>query len=136
MEILTGILCFFNICKVLLDIKEKLITDDDKIFASQFLHDIGTLLKEVADDLEKGLYPHEKCAVMWEYLNNLKIVLKGKLDKEEIERLEDLIDKSYRIEQLLGQLNQLSVEDKEINISSLREAAGNFLGLSNVIKLK
>ena len=136
MEILTGILCFFNIFKILLDIKEKLITDNDKIRASQFLYDIGMLLKDVASELEEGRYPHEKCAVMSEYLNNLVTVLKSKLDKDEIKRLEDLIDKSYRIEQLLGQLNQLSKEDREINISFLKEAAGNFLGLGNVLKLK
>lgn len=136
MEILTGVLCLLNIVDMLFKVKERFHSKEELDKVSNFLHNIGMLLQEVASDLEQNRYPHEKCAVMHEYMISLKDVLHKKLDPVEVTRLQELIEESYRVEKLLGELNQLGADNRTVNLSIIRTAAGSFLGLSELVKLK
>ena len=132
MEILSGILCFLNIVTAIVDFRDRLSSKQDKQTLSDFLCDIGTLLLTVSDDLQAGRYPYDKCSTMYEYLTNMKSVLKGKLPDDELEKLQTWIEESYRVEQLLGQLNQLSSEERQYNIDTLRSISGRFVAFSKL----
>ena len=135
MEILSGILCFLNIVTAVDDFRRRLSSKEDKQAISNFLNDIGTLLLSVSGDLQDGRYPHDKCSMMFEYLTNMKSVLKGKLPEDELEKFQTWIEESYRVEQLLGQLNQLSPEERQYNIDTLRSISGRFVAFSKMTLL-
>ena len=135
MEILSGILCFLNIVTAVDDFRRRLSSKEDKQALSDFLNDIGTLLLSVSGDLQDGRYPHDKCSTMFEYLTNMKSVLKGKLPEDELEKFQTWIEESYRVEQLLGQLNQLSPEERQYNIDTLRSISGRFVAFSKMTLL-
>ena len=135
MEILSGILCFLNIVTTVDDFRRRLSSKEDKQALSNFLNDIGTLLLSVSGDLQDGRYPHDKCSTMFEYLTNIQSVLKGKLPEDELEKLQTWIEESYRVEQLLGQLNQLSPEERQYNIDTLRSISGRFVAFSKMTLL-
>lgn len=116
-------------------IKERLTVESDNEVIGQFLLDVGTVLQEIATNLEQGLYPHDKCAIMAEYFNNLKSVLNGKVKDILLDKLQNLIEESYRVEKLLGELNQLDDSAKKYNINMLRTASGNFIGLGKLYKI-
>ena len=135
MEILSGILCFLNIVTAIVDFRDRLSSKEDKEALSVFLRDVGTLLLSVSDDLQARRYPHDKCAVMFEYLTNMKNVLNGKLPDDELEKLQTWIEESYRVEQLLGQLNQLPPEERQHNVNMLRTISGRFVAFSKLTLL-
>jgi len=137
MEILSAILCFLQIANISLSLKDKFKTSDtDKEILSNSLLNMGNLLNSVADDLEQGIYPHGKCAEMEIYAHQLKSVLKDKMTVEEVDKLSGYMNESLQVERLLGQLNQLSKEQKQENLKLLRMAAGSFVAYSTVVKLK
>ena len=134
-EILTGVLCFLNIIDMVLKVKDKLTTKEDKQALSAFLSSIADLLSDVASDLEKNQYPYQKCSMMFGYLNDMKEHLRGKLDADKIDELHKLIEDSFRVEQLFMELNKLSADQKEFNINALKSASGRFAAFSGMIKL-
>lgn len=134
MEILSGIKIFLDIADTVYSFVKK-SSDTDKEAALQVLTDIGNLLQEVAIELDQSRYPHEKCAMMFEYMHGLKKVLKGQMSEDEVNRLQNMIEESYRVEQLLGQLNQLPEMERSFNINMIRAAAGSFWGVSKLIKV-
>lgn len=135
MEILSGIACFLNIVNAIFTIKDKISAGKNKEDISQFLIDTGNLLNEVADEFEQNRYPHDKCSIMFEFMNGLKNALTDKMDEEQINTLQSLIEESYRVEQLFGQLNQLTNEEKSYNITTLRSTAGRFIGVGQLVKV-
>jgi len=137
MPILAGILVFLQIAQIVFSLKDKVLNKDEKSNVSGFLNGIGDLLENVATDLETGVYPHSKCMQMFELLNGLnKDALKGKLPKEEIDKLHDLIEKSYQVEQLFGEYNSLTDEEKTMNLTVLKTAAGTFAATGKLIMVK
>lgn len=135
LEILTGTLCFLNIIDAVFKIKDKISTKDDKEGASYFLNKIGNLLNSVADDLEKGIYPHDKCSEMWSYLKGFESIMESKISVSERVSLQNEIAKAYQVEKLLGELQQLSDSDRQKNINLLKSCAGSFYAASTLVKL-
>lgn len=135
MDILSGIMCFLNIVNTVFTIKDKISHGKNKENVGQFLIDIGNLLNEVSIEIEQNRYPHDKCSIMFEYMNGLKNALADKMEEEQIITLQSLIEESYRVEQLLGQLNQLTSEEKSYNINMLKSIAGRFIGLGKLVSV-
>ena len=73
---------------------------------------------------------------MFEYMNGMKNVLKDKMEEKQLQQLQESIENSYRVEQLLGQLNQLTSEQKSYNIDKIRAIAGRFIGVSRIVNVK
>jgi hypothetical protein len=134
-EILSGIACFLNIVNTVFTIKDKILPAKNKENIGNFLNDIGSLLQEVAIDFEQKKYPHDKCSIMFEYMNGMKNELTDKMNEEKITTLQNLIEESYRVEQLFSQLNQLTDEEKIYNINILKSIAGRFIGLGKLLRL-
>lgn len=135
MELLSGILCFLTIVNTVYTIKDKIVNKDEQKDVAQFLHNVGFLLKEVSSDLENNIYPHDKCAIMFEYLQNIKQALKNKLTIEQLEKLQYNLEESYRVEKLFAELQMLSAQEKLHNINILKSAAGSFIGIAELLRL-
>lgn len=134
-EILTGVLCFLNIVDTVFKVKDKLHNKAEKEGASHFLAKIGDLLNSVADDLQNGVYPHDKCSEMWSYLKGFQSIMESKIGVAECTILQDEIGNAYQVEKLLGELNGLSPGDRQKNIAAIKSAAGSFHAASLIIKL-
>ena len=135
MEILAGILCFLQIVDIALSVKDRYKHIVNKEAISELLINIGQTLYSVADDLDNGQYPHGKCMQMWEYLNGFSEQVKGKIKDDQYQRLLELLNKSYQVEKLCGELTQLSVDQKKKNVLKLRMAAGSFVAVGEMIKV-
>lgn len=135
LEVLTGVLCFLNIVDTVFKVRDKIVSLEDKKSASFFLQKIGTTLNEVAASLENNVYPHDKCSEIYSYLINFKTILNDKISTDKIQELDNYISNAYRVEQLLGQLNQLRVDERIENINILKSTAGSFIAASTIINL-
>lgn len=135
MEMLAGVLCFLNIVEVGFKIKERLRGSQEKEGASYFLNKIGELLNSVAIDLERNVYPHDKCTEMWSYLKGFESVLADKLPPEQLKELQGQINEAHRVEKLLGELQNVSNEGRQQNINLLKSTAGSFFAASTLVKL-
>lgn len=133
--ILSGVLCFLNIVDVTFKVKDKFKGKEEKEGASYFLNKIGDLLNFVAIDLENNIYPHDKCSEMWSYLKGFESVLVNKISAEQLTDLQNQIAEAYRVEKLLGDLNQLSQSDRQKNINLLKSSAGSFYAASTLVKI-
>lgn len=134
-EILTGVLCFLNIVDVAFKVKDKFKGQQEKEGASYFLNRIGDLLNAVANDLEKNIYPYDKCSEMQGYLTGFQSVLKNKIPDEQLVYLETQIAQAYQVERLLGELNQMTPALRQVNINTLKNTAGSFYAASTLVKM-
>jgi hypothetical protein len=135
MEILTGVLCFLQIVDLLFKVKDKVTVKEDKESLHQYLKSVGLLLREVAEDFERNMYPHDKCMQMFTHMNYIKTELSGKISEEQLSNLSNLIEQSYRVEQLFGELQNLSEDQKNKNIVLIKTASGAFIATADLIKL-
>lgn len=135
MEILTGILCLLQITDIILQIKSKITSREEKQDISLLLKNIGDLVESVAEDLEQGIYSHNKCSQMEHFMYSLCNCLKGKIPQKEVDRLVGLMQQSVQVEQLFGQMQQLDEEGKKENINQLRSCAGSFIAMSQTVLL-
>lgn len=137
MEILTAILCFLQVANISFTMLDRFKpTDKDREVLSEILLQIGILLNSVVEDLENKMYPHGKCSEMEKYAQKLKFILQGKMSGEEISELSKMLNESLQVERLLGELNNLSEENKKKNIEMLQTAAGCFVAWGNMARLK
>lgn len=137
MEVLTTILCLLQIGNLIFSIRDKLeMTKEEKQALSELLVNIGNLIKDVSYDLEKNVYPHSKCYQMELYANDLKNLLKGKMTEQQVLKLEEYLSESIRVEKLLGELNNLPLENKDRNLEILRMSAVSFITSGEIIKVK
>lgn len=135
MEILTGILAFLHIVELLFKLPKQLIPEGKRAAAGDLLIIIGNQLNAIADDLAEHQYPHARCAEMFQYLTKLDSILSPYMSEDEINRLIDLVNECYRVEQLYAQLEQLAPVVHAQNIAMLRTAAGTFTAVGNLIKI-
>lgn len=135
MEILTGILAFLHIIELLCKLPKQIIPEDKRIAAGDLLITIGNQLNAIADDLAAHQYPHARCAEMFQYLTKLDSILSPYMSEYEVNRLINLVNECYRVEQLYAQLEQLAPVVHAQNISMLRTAAGTFIATGNLIKI-
>ena len=128
MEILAVILAFLQVADIAMKVKSAITSDgqENKNKIADLFDEIGNLMSEVADDLTNNIYPHDKCAKMAGLLHKFKTALTGKLDDSDITRLEDVLDRASRVEQLFGDLNRCSPENKHQQLLILRQSAGTF----------
>lgn len=136
MSILSGILCFLEIADLAFKVKEKFTSKPDKEKYAVFLHLVGELLLDVSNHLEEGRYPHDKCQEMWHYLQELRSAMKSVLTDEQASHLVSQITEAHRVEQLFGQMGTLSMEEKGEQLQAIRSAAGSFIAVSNLLRVK
>lgn len=137
MELLTGILCLLQIANMIFNLRDKLeMSKEEKQALSELLINVGNLINDVSNDLDKNIYPHSKCLEMEMYAHQLKSILDKKMSENEAAKLSDLLNESIRVEKLLGELNNLSLESKDKNIELLRIAASSFKTSGEIVKLK
>lgn len=137
MEVLTAITCLLQIANMIFNLRDKLeMTKEQKQALSDLLIKIGNLINEVSVDLEKNIYPHTKCLDMEMYAIELKEILTGKISDEKVNKLSELLNESIRVEKLLGELNNISLEAKDKNIELLQMAASSFKTSGEIILLK
>lgn len=135
MEILTGVLAFLHIVELLFKLPKQLIKQEERTAAGDLLITIGNLLNTIADDLAAHQYPHARCAEMFQYLTKLDSILSPYMSDDEADRLVNLINECFRVEQLYTQLEQLAPVVHAQNIAMLRTAAGTFNASGNLIKI-
>lgn len=133
---LEGILCFLEIADLAFKVKEKFTSKPDKEKYAVFLHLVGELLLDVSNHLAEGRYPHNKCQEMWHYLQELRAAMKPVMEDSQIKHLEEQITKSYRVEQLFGQMGALNQQEKAEQLQAIRSAAGSFIAVSNLLRVK
>lgn len=137
MEILTGILCLLQIANMVFNLRGKLeVSKEDKKLLGETIHNIGVLVDSVADDLEKNIYPHSKCYQMELYANEFKAIVKGKVSEQDMDKLVNLLNESLKVERLLGEMNNISLESKDKNIELLHMAASSFKTSAEILQLK
>lgn len=136
MELLAAIAALLNIVDLGFKIHERASHKDNAEVISETLQNIGVLVNEVADELEGGNYPHDRCAQMQQYLSSLeRIFISGKLREVEQEKLRTSLIDAVRIEALLGQLNGLSETQRAFNLNMLRSISGSYLALAQLVKV-
>lgn len=133
---LEGILCFLEIADLAFKVKEKFTSKPDKEKYAVFLHLVGELLLDVSNHLEEGSYPHDKCQEMWHYLQELRAVMKPILTDEQANHLVAQITEAHRVEQLFGQMGALNHQEKGEQLQAIRSAAGSFIAVSNLLRVK
>lgn len=136
MSILSGILCFLEIADLVFKVKEKFTSKPDKEKYAVFLHLVGELLLDVSNHLEEGRYPHDKCQEMWHYLQELRSAMKSVLTDEQAGHLVAQITEAHRVEQLFGQMGVLNQQEKAEQLQAIRSAAGSFIAVSNLLRVK
>lgn len=137
MEILTAIACLLQIANMIFNLRERLeLTKDQKQALSELLNNIGILINHVSLDLEKNIYPHDKCLQMEIYANELKNILSKKMKPDEIDKLNKLLNESVKVEKLFGELNNLSIESKVRNLELLGIASSSFVTSGEIIKIR
>lgn len=136
MEILAVIASLISTADILLSIKDKLASKENKQHLALWLSELATLVESVAEDLKNGIYPHSKCSQMQFYLTSFHEIVRHDLSKERQDQLYNLMNEAYQVERLLGQLNQLVPEQKEYNLAVMLGAAGHFRGLADYVKLR
>lgn len=137
MEILAGITAFLQIANLIFNIRDKLeIPKEDKVTLGDGLINIGNLIRSVAEDLNKGVYPAGKCQQMDLYAGELNNILKGQFSEKDAARLNDYLSQALHVERLLGELNNISLEAKDKNIELLEIAASSFIASGEIVKLK
>lgn len=137
MELLAGITALLSIVDLGFKIHERIADRKNPEFLSETLQKIGTLINEVADDLQTGIYPHGRCAQLEQYLRGVDAIFSaGKLRETEKERMQTALIDAVRIEALLGQLNSLTDEQKSFNLNMLRSISGSYIALSQLVKLQ
>lgn len=137
MEILAGITAFLQIANLIFNIRDKLeIPKEDKISLGDGLINIGNLIKSVAEDLNKGIYPAGKCHQMDLYAGELNNIIKNQLSEKDKERLADYLSQALHVERLMGELSNISLQAKDKNIELLEIAASSFITSGEIVKLK
>lgn len=137
MEIISGILAFLQIANLFFTVREKLeLSKDQKQAVGNGLINIGNLIYSVAKDLSQGTYPAGKCHQMEIYAGELTSILDGKLLEKDQTKLIECLNQSLKVERLLGDLNNISLEAKDKNIELLEIAASSFIASGEVIKMK
>lgn len=136
MELLTTITSLLSAGDMFMSLRDRYRSRTNKDTLALWLIELADLIESVAEDLNQGRYPHSKCAQMQFYLAAFYDMIKNELSTEYKQKLFDLVDESYKVERLLGQLNNLTEQEKQINLNKMREAAGIFRGMSDYLKLK
>lgn len=137
MEILTAIACLLQIANMIFNLRDRLeLTKEQKQALSELLNNIGSLINHVSLDLEKNIYPRDKCLQMEIYANELKNILNKKMKDDDIDKLSKLLDESIKVERLLGELNNLSFENRDKNLELLRMASSSFVTSGEIIKIR
>ncbi len=127
---------FGEIVDISFKLKDRLSPDFDREGTSTLLLQISELLEHVTLELEARRYPFYKCGEMHFYMKAFQGKLEGKMTTEEVEYLSNLINECYQVERLLGELNNLTPIEKEMNLNKLKEASGQFRAASELIKVK
>lgn len=137
MEILAGVTAFLQIANLIFKIRDRLeISKEDKITLGDGLINIGNLIRSVAEDLNKGIYPAGKCQQMDLYAGELNNILKGQFSEKDALQLNDYLNQALHVERLLGELNNKSLEAKNKNIELLEISASSFIASGEIVKLK
>lgn len=134
MELLAGISCLLQIVNLVFDVKTKFRKDERSDEISVLLKNIGDTINTVAIELEKNLYPHQKCAEMEYYMRNLESAIKDKITDKEFTELQSKINQAVQVERLLGEMQGLSTEQRRYNLSKLYSISGTFIAAGELIK--
>lgn len=134
MELLSGILSLLQIANLIFDVKSKFRKNDRTEEISALLKNIGDTINTVAMNLEKNLYPHQKCAEMEFYMRHLESAIKDKITDSEFNELQQNINQAVQVERLFGEMQSLSAEQRRYNLSKLYALSGTFIAAAELIK--
>lgn len=124
MELLSIVASLVAIAQGMVALRDKFRTDPKRAQFADWLGNTARVLAEVADALARGEYPHAQCGHMQECLENSYILIKKYMTPERAEHIHNLMQESYQVERLFGELNQLSETERARNINKIREISG------------
>lgn len=133
MEYITGVkllLDFVVSCASVFNIFSK---SNRKEKLSYWLYDIGMLIKSIADDFERQVYPAGQCAHMEVLTTSFKDIFKDVLPQEKIDSLHFMLEQVQQVERMYGELLQLKEKKRKKNIEELYIISGKFLGMSDLL---
>ena len=134
MEILTTITALLSVAELFLSLKDRICKKSNKDQLSVWLAETADLIESVAHDLADRLYPHDKCTQMQFYLHNFYDIIKDDLQEDQAKKVLMDIEDAYKVERLLGELNNLDDVERGKNLNKMFEIAGRFRGLSEYLK--
>lgn len=135
MELLATIAALLNIVDLGFKIHERIKSDKKHVDSAEIFDRIAALLNEVANDLERGIYPHGRCSELEVYLRSIDSLFDSvKLREHERQRFRSYLNDAVRIEALLGQLNNSSDVVRSFNLNMLRSISGSFAALAQLSK--
>jgi len=94
---------------------------------------IGTCLKEVSEELEKGIYPYGKCEMIATYAKELPDTIGKEIGERKAKKYSEALLVVHKVEKANETLKKMDIEDRKLKLVPLKEAAGKFLALSDLI---
>ena len=117
----------------LCNLAKGLFSSDRKKNLGAWMVELGSLIEEVADELEAGKYPYTTCAKMDYMVMHFREVVGDTLD-DELDDLERKLHQARNIERLFGEMQSLDDRERTKHVIELKETAGHLLGAGEILQ--
>lgn len=117
-------------------ISKHVFTPSNKKAIAEWMINLGKIVGDVADKLQKREYPHNLCAQMDQHVQKFHELIEGNLPEKEAGVLHQLLRDSVEIEKTYSQLYVLSPEDREKNLEKLWGVSGKLIATGEQMLLK
>lgn len=99
-----------------------------------WLNQLSEIIRDIADKIEMDQYPHDMCAQMEMMVMHFPKLVDDLIEEELLNSIMESLVASTQIEQLFGELNNISKEEKDDKLVVLLHSSGKLAGLSTIIK--
>lgn len=124
-----------DISSSLINIASRFSNKEQRDLISDWMLDVATLVKDVADTLERNDFPHGACATMKVYVEKFPSLVSKFMDIEDMEKIHLLLKDAQELEMLHAQLKNLTEDERRASISRLKIASGTLAGHANLMRL-
>jgi HEPN domain-containing protein len=135
MEFLSVIAALIGISQGVMSLRDSLKGDTNREHFSEWLSKISVAIKEAADTLKRGDYPHTQCSHMLYCLKHTHHAMEKYMKAEQAAELYEMIREAHQVERLCGELNSLPDSEREKNIAKLYEVSGAFQAAADYVKV-
>lgn len=120
-----------DLCKNVLDFlkKEEDLRLEQKLRIASILQNISNILKDTAQKLRLGDYPHYNCVLMEKLSNELHLHLIDYVRVDELDNLHKVLIEASQVEK------QFALREEPETIPEIEKAAAEFESLSMFIRL-
>ena len=119
----------------LCNLAKGLFSSDRTKNIGNWMVDLGSLIEEVAADLEKKQYPYTACAKMQYMVSQFEdVVGNNTVAADQLRELSIMLHQAQNIERLFGEISSLDERDTKMNLIRLKETAGTLQAAGGILQ--